>query len=167
MEKYRRTSGIDSGNAEMQANATQFAPALDGWRDFVADFEDELDDGKATFSRRGVPVQQTIEEEYSTYVMGAPSSGTTLDTLKFWQVSILHETLACQNRYLHSPIFSESRLMRKPSQLYSGLQWTTSQSRHPPFPVNVFSRRVQRRTRKSAIVSSRSSWKRCKFSNLL
>jgi hypothetical protein len=81
-------------NAEMQANATQFVPALDGWYDFVADFEDELDDGKATFSRReAATVQQTVEEEYSTYVMGAPSSGTMLDTLKFWQVSA-NETVA-------------------------------------------------------------------------
>lgn len=79
--------------AEMQANAAQFTPALDGWYDFVADFENELDDGKATFSRREVTVQQTVEEEYSTYVMGAPSSGTTLDTLKFWQVGV-HKTVA-------------------------------------------------------------------------
>lgn len=81
---------INSGDptaAEMQANATQFTPALDGWYAFVADFENELDDGKATFSRREVTVQQTVEEEFSTYVMGAPSSGTMLDTLKFWQVS--------------------------------------------------------------------------------
>jgi hypothetical protein len=84
MEKYR-TSSINSGGptAEMQANATELA--LDGWHDFIADFEDELNDGKATFSRRVVTasVQQTVEEEYSTYVMGAPSSGTILDTLKF------------------------------------------------------------------------------------
>lgn len=87
MEKYRASS-VDSGaTVEMQANATQFTPALDGWQNFVAEFEDELDDGKATFSRREVTVQKTVEEEYSTYVMGAPSSGTMLDTLKFWQVS--------------------------------------------------------------------------------
>lgn len=95
MENYRTSSMINSGGptAEMQANTTQFTPALDGWYDFVADFEDELDDGKATFSRREVTVQQTVEEEYSTYVMGAPSSGTMLDTLKFWQVSA-HKTVA-------------------------------------------------------------------------
>lgn len=95
MENYRTSSTINSGGptAEMQANAIH-TPALDGWYDFVADFEDELDDGKATFSRREVAaVQQTVEEEYSTYVMGAPSSGTTLDTLKFWQVSA-HKTVA-------------------------------------------------------------------------
>ena len=89
MGKYRASS-VDSGGAtvEMQANASQFTPALDGWQNFVADFEDELDDGNATFSRRReVTVQQTVEEEYATYIMGAPSSGTMLDTLKFWQVS--------------------------------------------------------------------------------
>ena len=79
---------IDSGGPTAeQANATQFTPALDGWYDFVADFEDELDDGKATFSWREVTMHQTVEDEYTTYVMGALSSGTTLDTLKFWQVS--------------------------------------------------------------------------------
>jgi hypothetical protein len=95
MEKYR-TSSVNSGNAteDMQANATQFMSAVNPWHDIVAGYDAELDDGKATFSREAT-VQQTVEEEYSTYVMGAPSSGTTLDTLKFWQVSIL-ETVACQ-----------------------------------------------------------------------
>jgi hypothetical protein len=94
MEKYR-TSSVDSGNstAEIQPNETQFTPVLDGWHDFIADFEDRLDDGKATFSRHAATVQQTVEEEYSTYVMGAPSSGMMLDTLKFWQVGV-HETVA-------------------------------------------------------------------------
>ena len=64
---------------------------MDGWYDFIADFEDELDDGKATFSQCEVAVEQTVKEEYSTYVMGTASSGTMLDTLKFWQVSV-HET---------------------------------------------------------------------------
>ena len=87
MGKYR-ASNDDSGATVEQANASsQYTPALNGWQNFVADFEDELDDGKATFLRREVTVQQTIEEEYSTYVMGTPSSGTMLDTLKFWQVS--------------------------------------------------------------------------------
>jgi hypothetical protein len=98
MEEYR-ASGIGP-TAEIQANATEFNAALDGWHDFIADFERELDDGKATFSRHKLTVQQTVEEEYSTYVMGAPSSGTMLDTVKFWQVSI-YETVgllavACQ-----------------------------------------------------------------------
>lgn len=110
MEKYRASS-VDSGpgtTIEMQANATQFTPALDGWQNFVADFEDELDDGKATFTRREVTVKKTVEEEYSTYVMGAPSSGTMLDTLKFWQVSIQELQVELRNRHLHSP-----RLMKK------------------------------------------------------
>ena len=96
MEKYQ-TSSVDSGNstAEIQANEIQSTPALDGWHDFIADYEDGLDDGKATFSRRReATVQQTVEEEYSTYVMGAPSSGTMLDILKFWQVGV-HGTVAC------------------------------------------------------------------------
>jgi hypothetical protein len=85
MDKYRKSSSVSS--AEEQASAAQFATPLDGWQDFIADFETDLNDGKATFSREAA-IQQTVEEEYSTYVMGAPSSGTTLDTLKFWQVSI-------------------------------------------------------------------------------
>jgi hypothetical protein len=87
MEKYR-ASDINSGSAaaEMQTSVIQSTSALDAWQDFIAEYEAELDDGKATFSQ-DTAVQQTVEQEYSTYVMGAPSSGTMLDTLNFWQAS--------------------------------------------------------------------------------
>ena len=97
MEKYRKSSSASSAE-EMQTSRAQFAPPLDGWQDFLADFETDLNDGKATFSHKAAAVQQTVEEEYSTYVMGAPSSGTMLDTLKFWQVSStnIFEAVACR-----------------------------------------------------------------------
>jgi hypothetical protein len=59
---------------------------MDAWQRIVADFDAEMADGKATFSRK--PIQQSMVEEYSTYVMGALSARSTFDTLGFWKVRI-------------------------------------------------------------------------------
>jgi hypothetical protein len=59
---------------------------MDAWQQIVADFDAEMADGKATFSRK--PIQQSVVEEYSTYVMGALSAGSTFNTLGFWKVRI-------------------------------------------------------------------------------
>ena len=48
------------------------------WRDA------DIADGKATFGQK--PTQQSVQEEYSIYVMGALSAGSTVDTLGFWKV---------------------------------------------------------------------------------
>jgi hypothetical protein len=54
---------------------------MDAWQWIVADFDAKMADGKATFSRK--PTQQSMVEEYSTYVMGALSAGSTFNTLGF------------------------------------------------------------------------------------
>jgi hypothetical protein len=74
MENYRTSINSGDPTAKTQANATQFVPALDGWYDFVADFEDELDDGKATFSRREVTVQKQLKKniQHTSWVLRLP-----------------------------------------------------------------------------------------------
>lgn len=81
MEKYRASS-MDSGSTaeEMQISGIQSTSALDAWQEFFAKYEADLNDGKATFSH-DTTVQQTVKQEYSTYVTGALSSGTMLDIL--------------------------------------------------------------------------------------
>jgi hypothetical protein len=54
---------------------------MDAWQQIIADFDAEMADGKATFSRK--PIQQSVVEEYSTYVMGVLSARSTFDTLGF------------------------------------------------------------------------------------
>ena len=57
---------------------------MDAWQMIVADFDAEIADGKETFGQK--PTQQSVKEEYSIYVMGALSAGSTVDTLGFWKV---------------------------------------------------------------------------------
>jgi hypothetical protein len=76
----------DSATSTMQSQSS--AVTLDSWQQFIADYEAELGDGKATFNFNTGP--QSIQEEYTTYVMGALSAGSTSDTLGFWRVSICY-----------------------------------------------------------------------------
>jgi hypothetical protein len=61
--------------------------AMNAWQRIVADFDAEIADGIGTFTRN--PTQQSVQDEYSIYVMGALSAGSTFDTLGFWKVRIL------------------------------------------------------------------------------
>ena len=78
---------------EHDAPSTSIMPAqdadqsvtLNAWQDFIADYKAELGDGKATFGYK--PQQQSVNKEYSTYVMGALAAGSTSDALRFWRVS--------------------------------------------------------------------------------
>jgi hypothetical protein len=87
MEEYRER------DTPTVMSATQSDPlsvvTLDGWQQFIADYEAELADGQATFNRN--PTQQSVQEEYATYVMGALSAGSTSDTLGFWRVGNCYE----------------------------------------------------------------------------
>ena len=47
----------------------------------IADFDAEISDGNETFGQNAT--QKSSEEEYSIYVMGALSAGSTFDTLGF------------------------------------------------------------------------------------
>jgi hypothetical protein len=65
---------------------------MDAWQMIVADFDAKMADGKETFGQN--PIQQSVKEEYSIYVMGALSAGSTVDTLGFWKVRIYHNRLS-------------------------------------------------------------------------
>ena len=55
---------------------------MNAWQRMVA----EIADGKATFGQK--QTEQSVQEEYSIYVMGTLSAGSTVDTLGFWKVKI-------------------------------------------------------------------------------
>ena len=57
---------------------------MNAWQMIVANFDTELAHGRETFTQRA---QQSVEEEYSRYVMGALSGGSVFDTLGYWKVS--------------------------------------------------------------------------------
>ena len=59
---------------------------MNAWQRMVADFDAEIADGKATFGQK--QTEQSVQEEYLIYVMGALSAGSTVDTLGFWKVKI-------------------------------------------------------------------------------
>jgi hypothetical protein len=65
---------------------------MDAWQMIVADFDAEMADGKETFGQN--PIQQSVKEEYSIYIMDALSTGSMVDTLRFWKVRIYHNRLS-------------------------------------------------------------------------
>jgi hypothetical protein len=81
MEEYREQYKPTAMSAAEHQKAV-----MDAWQRIVADFDAEMANGKATFSRK--PIQQSVVEEYSTYVMGALSARSTFSTLGFWKVRI-------------------------------------------------------------------------------
>lgn len=83
MEEYRERDTPTTTSAAEQDDVP-----VDAWQMMVADFDAEMADGKETFSRKPAQ-QQSVQEEYSIYVMGALSAGSTFDTLGFWKVRFL------------------------------------------------------------------------------
>lgn len=88
MEEYRERDARSNTISSMsvQAEAVPSTITLDAWQEFISEYEASLGDGQATFSRIPAQRSQSIQEEYSTYVMGALSAGSTSDTLGFWRV---------------------------------------------------------------------------------
>ena len=82
MEDYRQQY-IPAATSVIEKKDVQ----MDAWQRMVADFDAEIADGQDTFGPK--PTQQSVQEEYSTYVMGALSAGSTVDTLGFWKVKNL------------------------------------------------------------------------------
>jgi hypothetical protein len=82
MEEYRERDKPTVTSATEHENVS-----LDAWQMIVADFDAEMGDGKDTFTRKHT--QQSVQEEYSIYAMGALSAGSTFDTLGFWKVRFL------------------------------------------------------------------------------
>jgi hypothetical protein len=87
MEKYRQRK-IPAVTSVIEHQDV----VVDAWQMIIADFDAEMVDGKKTFGRN--PTQQSVKEEYSIYVMGALSAGSTVDTLGFWKVRIYHNRLS-------------------------------------------------------------------------
>lgn len=85
MEEYREQNKPTVTSAVEHQNVV-----LDAWEVIVAGFDLELADGKETFGRN--TTQQSVQEEYSIYVTGALSAGSTTDTLAFWKVSYLQNS---------------------------------------------------------------------------
>ena len=58
---------------------------MDQWQGVLVAYDGLLGDGKATLNPK--PMPQSVNEEYSTYVMGALCTDSTSDALRFWRVS--------------------------------------------------------------------------------
>jgi hypothetical protein len=79
MEEYRERDDPTALSVKEQEDNP-----LNAWQLMVAEFDAKLADGKSTFKRS--PAQQSVQDEYAIYVMGALSAGSTFDTLGFWKV---------------------------------------------------------------------------------
>lgn len=79
MEEYREQDKPTAISAKGHESA-----ALNAWQLMLAEFDAELADGKGTFEQN--TSQRSVQEEYSIYVMGALSAGSTFDPLGFWKV---------------------------------------------------------------------------------
>jgi hypothetical protein len=80
MEEYREDKPTATSAVKQQV-------VMDGWQIIAAGFDAEMADGKETFTRK--PTQQSVQDEYTIYAMGALSAGSTSDTLGFWKVRFL------------------------------------------------------------------------------
>jgi hypothetical protein len=82
MVQYRKHDESTAGSA-----AVPEVTVMTSWQRIVAEYDAELGDGLGTFTRQCT--QQSVEEEYSMYALGALSLGLTFDTLGFWKVRFL------------------------------------------------------------------------------
>jgi hAT family C-terminal dimerisation region len=100
MEEYR-----ERGNPIATSAAEHQDVAMDAWQMMIATYDAELADGKETFTRN---TQQSVKEEYATYVMGALSGDSVFDTLGFWKVRsfckfiIMFILINCRQTYEHT-----------------------------------------------------------------
>jgi hypothetical protein len=84
MEEYRTRVEPTATSAKEHEDTP-----MDAWQMIVANYDAEMADGKSTFNQN--PTHQSVQEEYSTYVMGASSAGSTFDTLGFWKVRYFYK----------------------------------------------------------------------------
>jgi hypothetical protein len=82
MVQYRKHDEYTAGSAAVPEET-----AMTSWQRIVADYDAELGDGLGTFTRQCT--QQSVEEEYSMYAVGALSLGSNFDTLGFLKVRFL------------------------------------------------------------------------------
>ena len=80
MEEYRERDKPTATSAKEDEDV-----ALNTWQLMLADFDADLADGQETFNQNAI--QQSVQEEYSIYIMGALSAGSTLESAIFLQNS--------------------------------------------------------------------------------
>ena len=85
MEEYQEQNKSTVTSAVEHQNIV-----MDAWQLIVADYDREIGDCKETFGTN--PTQHSVEKEYSTYIIGALSTGTMSDTLGFWKVGYLQNS---------------------------------------------------------------------------
>jgi hypothetical protein len=80
MEEYREDKPTATSTVKNQV-------VMDAWQMIAAGFDAEMADGKDTFTQK--PTQQSVNDEYTIYAMGALSAKSTSDVLGFWKVRFL------------------------------------------------------------------------------
>ena len=70
----------DEVTASDSAQADEKVP--DMWEQYIADYEADVGGKDMSFT------EHTIDEEYTTYILSLPKHASTLDAIKFWEVSI-------------------------------------------------------------------------------
>jgi hypothetical protein len=60
----------------------------DMWKQYIADYEADIMGEDTSFT------EQTIDEEYTAYILSLPKRAGTLDTIKFWEVSVFISQLS-------------------------------------------------------------------------
>jgi hypothetical protein len=91
MRKYRPEEDLTLGPSSTAANpSSQFLQLMN-------DYEDEQAEEDASFT------EETIDEEYNSYVSSVPKRAGALDTLKFWEVSFYN----CHNHCYIADIYKK------------------------------------------------------------
>jgi len=90
MRNYRSQSDSESSDDDRNvttASKAQPSQPTEAYLQFIAAYENNYADEDASFT------EQTIEEEYNTYVASVPNlkrqATSKLDPLKFWEVSTI------------------------------------------------------------------------------
>jgi hypothetical protein len=77
MKKYRVVDPEET--AENQHETA--AGTMDPWQQYIADYEADFE-ANTSFG------EQTIEEEFTTYILSLPKRSAGLDAVKFWEVCL-------------------------------------------------------------------------------
>ena len=88
MQEYRDKQAGDDIIATVSGVLS--AASLGGWQTIMADYEAKFADGQATFTPN--VVEQSVQQEYSTYVMSVLPVVSTPNIFSFWQVSLISAT---------------------------------------------------------------------------
>lgn len=106
MRKYRPDEDEDDVTGGPSSNAVN-PPSQ--FLQLMIDYDNEQADEDTSFT------QETIEEEYASYVSSVPKHATALDPLKFWEVSIYN----CHSCYIADIYQKIARQTAKLSRLSS------------------------------------------------